>query len=203
MENEKSENNKENEYNYVKNICYNMDNGKLTINDNKNKEYKSDIYGRKIPRFLPNITGQHNRYFNDNNDNNQENRDGRKSEHGAGRNHAVFLTDACDRLAVADQERKSAYRCLRTQSHNKWRQVADRYTDAVDDADCKSRGHRHKKRDNKRKLSPAEQRCQNARESDRRADRHIKSAGDNDKHHSESQNSVDGCLLQDIRQVLR
>ena len=71
MENEKSENNKENEYNYIKNICYNMDNGKLTINDSKNKEYKSDIYGRKIPRFLPNITGQHNRYFNDNNDNNQ------------------------------------------------------------------------------------------------------------------------------------
>ena len=32
MENEKSENNKENEYHYIKNICYNMDNGKLTIN---------------------------------------------------------------------------------------------------------------------------------------------------------------------------
>ena len=73
MENEKSENNKENEYNYIKNICYNMDNGKLTINDSKNKEYKSDIYGRKIPRFLPNITGQHNRYFNDNNNDNNQN----------------------------------------------------------------------------------------------------------------------------------
>ena len=73
MENEKSENNKENEYNYIKNICYNMDNGKLTINDSKNKEYKSDIYGRKIPRFLPNITGQHNRYFNDNNNGKNQN----------------------------------------------------------------------------------------------------------------------------------
>ena len=73
MENEKSENNKENEYHYIKNICYNMDNGKLTINDSKNKEYKSDIYGRKIPRFLPNITGQHNRYFNDNNNDNNQN----------------------------------------------------------------------------------------------------------------------------------
>ena len=31
MKNEKSENNKENEYNYIKNICYNMDNGKLMI----------------------------------------------------------------------------------------------------------------------------------------------------------------------------
>ena len=73
MEKEKSEDNKENEYNYIKNICYNMDNGKLTINDSKNKEYKSDIYGRKIPRFLPNITGQHNRYFNDNNNDNNQN----------------------------------------------------------------------------------------------------------------------------------
>ena len=73
MEKEKYEDNKENEYNYIKNICYNMDNGKLTINDSKNKEYKSDIYGRKIPRFLPNITGQHNRYFNDNNNDNNQN----------------------------------------------------------------------------------------------------------------------------------
>ena len=73
MENEKSEiNDKESEYKYIKNICYDMDSNKLTINDCKTKEYKSDIFGRKCPRFLPNISGQHNRYMTDNvSDNNQ------------------------------------------------------------------------------------------------------------------------------------
>ena len=65
MENEKYEINKEeNEHKYTKNLCYDMDNGKLTINDSENNKYKSDIYGRKIPRFLPNISGIHNRYIN-------------------------------------------------------------------------------------------------------------------------------------------
>ena len=36
MENEKSEiNDKESEYKYIKNICYDMDSNKLTINDCK------------------------------------------------------------------------------------------------------------------------------------------------------------------------
>ena len=63
MENETYEINKEeNEFKYVKNLCIDMDNGKITINDNKNNKFKSDIYGRKIPKFLPNITGYRNRY---------------------------------------------------------------------------------------------------------------------------------------------
>ena len=41
-----------------------MDNGTITINDNLNNQYKSDIYGRKPPKFLPNITGLYNRYIN-------------------------------------------------------------------------------------------------------------------------------------------
>ena len=65
MENEKFEIIKEeNEHKYTKNLCFNMDNGKITINDNKNNQYNSDIYGRKRPKFLPNITGLHNRYIN-------------------------------------------------------------------------------------------------------------------------------------------
>ena len=48
MENEKNEiKNEENEFNYMKNLCYNIDNGKRTITDNLNKEYKSDIFGRR------------------------------------------------------------------------------------------------------------------------------------------------------------
>ena len=63
MENEKSEINREkNEYDYIKNICYDMDTGKITINDNENNQYKSDIFGRKYPKFLPHITGLKNRY---------------------------------------------------------------------------------------------------------------------------------------------
>lgn len=72
MENEKHEiNNEQNEHKYTKNICYDIDNGKLTINDSENNEYKSDIFGRKIPRFLPNISGIHNRYINNYSNNNQ------------------------------------------------------------------------------------------------------------------------------------
>ena len=63
MENEKNEiKNEENEFNYMKNLCFNIDNGKRTITDNLNKEYKSDIFGRRCPKFLPNITGFRNRY---------------------------------------------------------------------------------------------------------------------------------------------
>ena len=65
MENEKIENNNdENEHKYTKNLCIDMDNGKITINDSKNNQYKSDIFGRKCPHFLPNITGLRNRYNN-------------------------------------------------------------------------------------------------------------------------------------------
>ena len=72
MENEKHEiNNEQNEHKYTKNLCYDIDNGKLTINDSENNEYKSDIFGRKIPRFLPNISGIHNRYINNYSNNNQ------------------------------------------------------------------------------------------------------------------------------------
>ena len=63
MENEKSEINKnEKEFNYTKNICYDIDTGKITINDSENNQYKSDIFGRKYPKFLPYITGIKNRY---------------------------------------------------------------------------------------------------------------------------------------------
>ena len=45
MENEKHEiNNEQNEHKYTKNLCYDIDNGKLTINDSENNEYKSDIF---------------------------------------------------------------------------------------------------------------------------------------------------------------
>ena len=72
MENEKHEiNNEQNEHKYTKNLCYDIDNGKLTINDSENNKYKSDIFGRKIPRFLPNISGIHNRYINNYSNNNQ------------------------------------------------------------------------------------------------------------------------------------
>ena len=53
-----------NEHNYTKNLCYDIDTGKTAINDNENNKYKSDIFGRKCPKFLPNITGLRNRYRN-------------------------------------------------------------------------------------------------------------------------------------------
>ena len=63
MENEKNEIKKEkNEFDYIKNLCYDTDTGKITINDSENNIYKSDIFGRKIPKFLPHITGLKNRY---------------------------------------------------------------------------------------------------------------------------------------------
>ena len=63
MENEKNEIKKEkNEFDYIKNLCYDTDSGKITINDSENNIYKSDIFGRKIPKFLPHITGLKNRY---------------------------------------------------------------------------------------------------------------------------------------------
>ena len=63
MENEKNEVNKEkSEFNYIKNLCYDMDTGKITINDSENNVYRSDIFGRKNPKFLPHITGFRNRY---------------------------------------------------------------------------------------------------------------------------------------------
>ena len=63
MENEKNEIQKEkNEFDYIKNLCYDTDTGKITINDSENNIYKSDIFGRKIPKFLPHITGLKNRY---------------------------------------------------------------------------------------------------------------------------------------------
>ena len=52
------------EHNYIKNLCYDIDSGKITINDSENNKYKSDIFGRKRPKFLPNITGIRNRYIN-------------------------------------------------------------------------------------------------------------------------------------------
>ena len=45
-----------------KNICYEMDTNKLMINDSENNQYLCDIFGRKITKFLPNITGSINRY---------------------------------------------------------------------------------------------------------------------------------------------
>ena len=63
MENEKNEINKDkNEFNYIKNLCYDIDTGKITIKDSENNIYKSDIFGRKTPKFLPHITGLKNRY---------------------------------------------------------------------------------------------------------------------------------------------
>ena len=54
----KEENDKNN---YIKNLFYNMDNGKMMITDSENNKYRSDIFGRKKPKFLPNITGISNR----------------------------------------------------------------------------------------------------------------------------------------------
>ena len=45
--------------------------------------------------------------------------------------------------------------------------------------------------------------CQNAGERYGRADRHIKSARDDDEHHAERQNAVDGSLFEDIHEVGR
>ena len=53
-----------NEHNYIKSLCYDIDSGKITVNDSENNKYKSDIFGRKRPKFLPNITGLRNRYIN-------------------------------------------------------------------------------------------------------------------------------------------
>jgi hypothetical protein len=46
----------------IKNICYDMDLNKLTINDSENRQYLCDIFGRKKIKFLPYITGTLNRY---------------------------------------------------------------------------------------------------------------------------------------------
>ena len=52
----------ENKNPIYKNICYEMDTNKLMINDSENNQYLCDVFGRKITKFLPNITGSINRY---------------------------------------------------------------------------------------------------------------------------------------------
>ena len=42
----------------ILNICYNPENGKLTLSDNYNNHYLCDLFGRIKKRFLPNVTGQ-------------------------------------------------------------------------------------------------------------------------------------------------
>ena len=41
----------------IKHLCYNPDNGRLILSDNKNNHYLCDIYGNKKTKFLPNVTG--------------------------------------------------------------------------------------------------------------------------------------------------
>ena len=52
MENEKNEiKNEENEFNYMKNLCYNIDNGKRTITDNLNKG-KNELILQNKGKFI-------------------------------------------------------------------------------------------------------------------------------------------------------
>ena len=41
----------------IKQICYNPDNGRLILSDSENNHYLCDLFGRKHPEFLPDITG--------------------------------------------------------------------------------------------------------------------------------------------------
>ena len=41
----------------IKDICYNPDNGRLILSDSENNHYLCDLFGRKYPEFLPDITG--------------------------------------------------------------------------------------------------------------------------------------------------
>ena len=42
----------------ILNICYNPENGELTLSDNYNNHYLCDLFGRIKKKFLPNVTGQ-------------------------------------------------------------------------------------------------------------------------------------------------
>ena len=44
----------------IKEICYNPDNGRLVLSDSENNHYLCDLFGRKYPEFLPDITGVEN-----------------------------------------------------------------------------------------------------------------------------------------------
>ncbi len=41
----------------IKNICYNPDNGRLILSDSENNHYLCDLFGRKHPEFLPDLSG--------------------------------------------------------------------------------------------------------------------------------------------------
>ena len=62
-EDDKKIKNEENDKdNYIRNLFYDMDYGKMMITDSNNNQYRSDLFGRKKIKFLPNITGISNRY---------------------------------------------------------------------------------------------------------------------------------------------
>ena len=62
-EDDKEIKNEENDKNnYIRNLFYDMDYGKMMITDSNNNQYRSDLFGRKKIKFLPNITGISNRY---------------------------------------------------------------------------------------------------------------------------------------------
>ena len=106
-----------------------------------------------------------------------------------------------DRLAVRGQQGKSADRGHCAQGHDEGRQFADGDADTVDETDAETGQQCCDQGQDQRIVSLSEHGGQDAGKGYGGTDRHIKSAGNNDEHHTECQDSVDGCLLQNVDQV--
>lgn len=123
------------------------------------------------------------------------------AEQLAARDPLIGIHDAEDRLAAGDDVRKAADDGLRAEGHDEGRNIQIRDQNAVEHAHEQANADGCRDGDDNGIIALRQQRRDDAGQTDRRADGHIKAARQNRAGHTGGQNAVNGGLLQNVDEV--